>query len=364
MPNPLLYLRDLYARFERPISSLSLVGGFVFDALTLKRVDMFWENVWVLAHLFIVGICIVLINLEEHQGVDPEDPTKAHFWLVNIMQFTFGGLLSTFLVFYFRSATLLVSWPFMLILAAAFAANERLKHHYARLVFQISLFFLSLFSFAIFIVPVMVHKIGPDIFILSGAVSLLCLWFFLIFLRRITKERFYKARKLLWLSIVGIYGGMNLLYFTNIIPPIPLSLKDAGIYHSVNKDMFGDYFVGYEDHGWKGVFDIYEDVHLQYGDSVYAYSAVFSPARLDTVIVYNWQHYNKDTNRWEDEGNITIPITGGRDEGYRAYASKTYLTKGHWRVNVETERGQVIGRILFNVVPVTEPARVLTAIKD
>jgi hypothetical protein len=134
MKKPFAYLRDLYARFERPISSLSLVGGFVFDALTLTRVDQFWENFWVLGHLFVVAVSIVLINLLEEEGVDPTDASKAHFWLVNILQFTFGGILSTFLVFYFRSATILVSWPFLLNLAAAIIANERFKRHNARLI--------------------------------------------------------------------------------------------------------------------------------------------------------------------------------------------------------------------------------------
>ena len=33
------------------------------------------------------------------------------------------------------------------------------------------------------------------------------------------------------LSVVLI---VNILYFANLIPPVPLALKDAGIYHQVN----------------------------------------------------------------------------------------------------------------------------------
>jgi hypothetical protein len=365
MKNPLVYLRDLYARFERPISSLSLIGGFVFDALTLKRVDQFWENFWVLGHLFIVAVCIVLINLEEEEGIDPKDATKAHFWLINILQFVFGGILSTFLVYYFRSATLIVSWPFLFLLAAAFVANERLKHHYARVVFQISLFFLSLFSFAIFIVPVILHKIGPSVFFISGVVSLVFIWLFLELLEKYTHERFRKSKRILWQSIGTIYLGMNILYFTNLIPPIPLSLKDAGVYHSIEKDVLGDYLASYEEQsGLRNFFSVYEDLHLVYGDPVYAYSAVFSPAALNTSIVYNWQHYSSINNRWEDEGNVSLPVIGGRDGGYRTYTVKSFLSKGRWRVNVETKQGQIIGRILFNVIPVTTEPHLLTKINE
>src|SRR5271154_1924512 len=167
-------VRELFARIERPFSSISLIGGFVFDAITLTRVDQFWENFWVLGHLVIVTSCALMINLiENSSGHDEENPAKLHFWLVNIMQFFFGGIFSTFLVFYFRSGTIATDWPFLLLLAAAFIANERLKHHYARLAFQLSLLFLAYYAFAIYVLPILFHQISTAIFILSGVVSLI-----------------------------------------------------------------------------------------------------------------------------------------------------------------------------------------------
>jgi len=111
--------RNWYGRFERPISSISLISGFVFDAITLKRVDTLWENMWILGHIIIVGIFIILIHLKDNKKGNENNPSKAHFWFVNILQFFFGGLLSTFLVFYFRSTDIWVTWPFLLILAIA-----------------------------------------------------------------------------------------------------------------------------------------------------------------------------------------------------------------------------------------------------
>ena len=46
---------------------------------------------------------------------------------MNLLQLFFGGLLSTLLVFYFRSGSLSASWPFLLVLGVAFAANESLR---------------------------------------------------------------------------------------------------------------------------------------------------------------------------------------------------------------------------------------------
>lgn len=98
------FLRRWYARLERPISSLSLIGGFAFDAFTLRRVDFFWDNLFVATHLVIVTVCAVWINLLDdsprENGVQPEaDADRLNFWLVNLMQFFFGASFRFFLSF-------------------------------------------------------------------------------------------------------------------------------------------------------------------------------------------------------------------------------------------------------------------------
>lgn len=107
---------------------LSRCGAWIF----------FWDNIWVVGHLVVVTTCAIWLNLIDETPASgdtttaarttrpEENPERLHFWLVNVMQFFFGGILSTYLVFYFRAATLAASWPFLLILTAAFAANESL----------------------------------------------------------------------------------------------------------------------------------------------------------------------------------------------------------------------------------------------
>src|SRR5574337_1619563 len=107
-------IRSWYGRYERPISSLSLISGFVFDAIFLKRVDLCWENFWVVVHIVIVGACIVLIHSIEREEGAEANPSRLHFWLVNIQQFFYGGIWSVFLVFYFRSGDFFSSWSFLL----------------------------------------------------------------------------------------------------------------------------------------------------------------------------------------------------------------------------------------------------------
>ncbi|MBX4199027.1 DUF2914 domain-containing protein [Candidatus Parcubacteria bacterium] len=330
-----------YRKYERPVSSLSLIGGFVFDALTLRRVDTFWENFWIIIHLLVSAILILLIN---RKGVRDPGETKGEFdfWLLNLLQFTYGGLLSAFLVFYFRSAALSVSWPFLLLLALAFAANERLKRHQERLTFQISLFFLSLLSFAIFFVPVLVGSIGPWVFVLAGVASLLVMRLFLALLKA--------EKKYLWLSILAIFIAVNVLYFTDVLPPIPLSLKDGGIYYSVVRGAGGEYMLSKPSESFLDYVTLYPKVAINpAGQALYAYTAVFSPARFSTGITHIWQRYDESTKSWVTTSTVLLSISGGRSEGYRTFSS-SLVTLGKWRVSVKTPGGQLIGRIGFTAV--------------
>jgi hypothetical protein len=359
-----VHLRTTYARFERPISSASLLGGFAFDAVTLKRVDTFWENFWIVAHLAVVAICILLVNRTENHGADPKGPPKVHFWFINTLQFAFGGLLSTFLVFYFRSGSIRVSWPFFLILGAAFMANEKLKAHYARLTFQLSFFFLSLFCFTIFILPVVLHAIGPFIFLLSGAVSLALLYLFLRFLRSgVDEELSIRRRRTLNISIAAIFVTINVLYFLNLIPPIPLSLQDASVHHAITRNAEGNYAVQSEDPGPFHYFRLNEIFHATPGASVYAYSAIFSPTSLNTKIIHEWQFYEPKRG-WTTMSRVELPVRGGRGGGYRTYSVRNGINAGAWRVNVESPSGALLGRLRFNVALQASDPPLITQVKN
>ncbi len=343
------HLRTVYARLEHPISSISLLGGFAFDALTLKRVDTFYENFWIVAHLAVVAICILLVNRVEFRVDNLKEASRIHFWLINAMQFVFGGLLSTFLVFYFRSGSLRVSWPFFAILGAAFLANENLKHHYARLYFQTSFFFLSLYCFTIFILPVVLHRIGPLIFLLSGAVSLGVLFLFLALLRFVSGEKLAVSGRTLAVSIAAVFLSVNALYFLNLIPPLPLSLQGDGAYHAITRNADGNYTIETEKSELLGFFRFTGTFHATPGASVYAYSAIFSPTALNTKIIHEWQYY-EPRHGWTTRGRVELVVLGGRGGGYRTYSVKTGMTPGAWRVNVETLNGALLGRLRFNVV--------------
>jgi len=146
-----------------------------------------------------------------------------------------GALLSGFCVFYIRSASIGASWPFLLFMAAIFIGNEYFRAYASRLVFAALLFFFSLYSCAILLVPVVLERIGPISFLISGAVAVVVFFLYMRLVAFIGHDRYREARKQIAISWLAITVLLNAFYFTRIFPPLPLVLSDAGVYHSFKK---------------------------------------------------------------------------------------------------------------------------------
>jgi hypothetical protein len=348
----LTYLKNWWRKNESRVSSFALVGGFILDNLTLTRIDLFYGNILLFSYIGVAAFCIIFLNLCESRQL-PARFSWVHPALLLLIQFVFGGLFSAFLVFYFRSSSLVQSWPFVLILAGLLLGNEVFKTRYLRLGFQISIFFITLFSFTIFYLPIVLGQIGPLVFLLSGATSIGLVVLFIIPLARIVPAQYQKSKNIIFISIPVIFLVINLLYFTNSIPPIPLALKESSVAHGVEHTGSGDYLVSTEAQDWYMKFLPEKHYHTLANAPIYIYSSVFSPTHLNTQIVHEWQYYNPIDEAWQTTDKISFPIIGGRDGGYRGYSSKSTVASGRWRVNVETPRGQTIGRINFQVEEVS-----------
>ena len=344
-------VREFVERYERRLSAFAIICAFIIDSVTLERIDDTLTYSLLLLYLGVVGTGIVLINLYE-SGKLSRLSAEGYAWLFIAMQFCFGGLLGRFLIYYSRSGSLAVSWPFLLILFSLLIANEFAKQYYTRLYLQISLFFLCLFSFLIFFVPLLLGQMGDMIFVLSGVLSLGIIGLFLRFLAQLVPDRINPNRSTLVALVLGIFLLINGLYFSNSIPPLPLSLRDTGVYHSVVKS--GD---GYDVRGEKpeafAFLKFHDTIHLAAGEPAYVYSAIFAPTHFGTSVVHNWQQYDELRKIWVTESTVSFPIVGGQNRGYRGYSLRSNIAEGLWRVNIETERGAVIGRVQFEVFRAT-----------
>lgn len=285
-----IYLKDIKKFFEKYKSHLSagtLILGFIFDYLTLKRVDFLTDNLFIVLYLVIAGVCILIINFKEERQLANKFILNIYDFLPFILQFCFGGLFSAFIIFYSKSASLLSSGAFIFILFVLLIGNEFFKERYEKLIFQIGIYFVSLFSFSIYFLPVLIKKMGALVFLGSGFISLVLIGLFIYLISRFSPRRFLEDRNILVFVVAGLFGLINILYFTNIIPPIPLSLKSSGVFHSIEKIANGTYLaVGEDSVVWYERF-MTEVVHLQDTKTVYVFGSVFAPTDLNTKIIHD-----------------------------------------------------------------------------
>ena len=346
-------LKKWYHVYERYVAPITFIIGFTVDHFTLNRIDLWIDNLVILAYLAIAGVAIILINAYESGRLRWLLRGETPIFLPLLLQFPLGGLFSVFFVFYSRSGSYRASWPFLCALVFLLVGNEFFKKRYSRFTFHASIYFIALFSYSILSVPILMHRMGADVFLISGVTTLAVFGMFIGLLWQVMPQRLREAKYALMYSVATIYVFYNVLYFTNIIPPIPLSLKESGIYHSVERIDGGQYRVSFEPAPWYNIFHEYDPVfHRGAGEPVYAYSAVFAPTKLDVAIVHQWSQYDEEKGKWRVTDRFDFPITGGRDGGYRGYSFKKSVSPGTWRVNVQTERGQILGTMSFRVVDV------------
>jgi hypothetical protein len=173
----------------------------------------------------------------------------------------------------------------------------------------------------------------------------------LLLLKIINKKRLKKHLKKIILNIISIIIVFNILYFTNIIPPIPLSLKYKAVYYEVTKNYPG-YQAQYEKTPWYNFFQKRStNMYWKEGEDIFVFTQIFAPTNLETIIHHDWEYFNEETRRWEKRTTIKLQITGGRKDGYRGFSKKTNLEYGTWRVRAKSNDNKTIGSVRFDIEP-------------
>jgi hypothetical protein len=334
--------------YERHLSAAAMVGGFALDNLAFGRIDHPATQIVLASYLVIAAGSIVLLHYYEECAQKRGERFRWAGVLSAFTQFAFGGLWSAFLIFYSRSAVMVTSWPFLVILAAIFLGNEIFRDYRSRLVFTAILFFFALFSYASFVVPIFTGRLDTMTFAASAAVAILVFAVFLTALALLARSRFSQDLGQIVAGAVFILVSLSTFYYMDVLPPLPLALADAGIFAS--KDAVArKYHSQTAFLPWYRRFNDPGQYRMPAGRPLYAFSAVFAPDGLTTQIVHEWEWYDAAHSKWVTETVITFPITGGRQNGYRGYSTKANLRDGPWRVDVETRDGRVISRVNFVV---------------
>ncbi len=349
-----LLVKNLYIRYERLLMPATLVVGFLVDYLTFISIKISLTFTVLSIYWLLAGTTIFFINYYDSEKINFSGKLNLstnlkYFRLFAplLIQYLFGALLGASLIFYWFSGALSVSWPIILIIALLMVFNDIFRRYFLRPALQIAVYFFTTISLVTLIAPFIFKSLDPILFVVGGFISLVVFYFFIRFLPlKKENEKIQKNKFFIW--VFGTFILMNVFYFLNIIPPIPLALREAGLYHSLEISE-GKYKMRGEIEGfWEEIIPG-QTLHVTGSEKVYFYTAIFAPTELKTEIVHHWQYYDKTKNEWVDKGFLPFEIVGGRKEGYKGYSFMSDLAEGDWRIYVQNQRGQVLGRIKFDV---------------
>lgn len=343
-------LKKFFEKHERTTLILFFVGGFIWDSLTLQRIDHLYSNIILFTYLICLVVSLYVFNLSDDNHWEGTLLEKYEEYAPLAVQFFLGGLCSAYVVFFFRSVSLTKTMVFFILLVFLMIANELFKHRLSNKYLQFGAFYFVNFTFFAFIIPVFSGTMNTLTFIISGVVALTLTMLFIVFVYlKSPSTRNEVNLKKMSLVIVCIYLTVNIFYYFNMIPPVPLALRTGLMAYDVEKTD-ESYLVSYDpDKMFKFWRTYNHEMGFAPGDTIFAYTSVFAPTNLDKKVAHRWKWYNPETRRWEVSDEIMYEVVGGRDGGYRGYTYKTNLRAGSWQINVITKEGLILGTIDFEL---------------
>ena len=351
-PAALQRLKLYFDQHERDVAVVFFAGGFVFDILTVGRIDS-WLTIGQQA-AYLAAILTALLQMFFEQGKPPPEPAqmpRLKRWYYEyrsaMVHFLLGAQLSLYTIFFFKSSSLLVSFGFLAFLVALLVANESRRFKALGLNVKFALLGLCFLSFAAYVVPIFVGSIGTGVFLLSMLFGCLPLAVVASWIRRAAPDLSTQARRQILLPLGFVLVGFLGFYLARLIPPVPLSIPFIGVYHGVEKSEDG-YRLAHERPWWRIWHNGDQQFRAQPGDKVYVFFRVFSPARFADQVQMRW-YWKPEGRGWTLQDTIPIRIVGGREQGFRGYGVKTNYQPGAWKVQVETADGREIGRVYFDL---------------
>lgn len=345
-------IKSFLNRHKKYAPVLFFIGGFIWDSLTLGRIDGWYSNTVLFTYLIGLTISLYIFNLADDNYWDDTflEPYEAYAPLA--IQFFLGGLSSAYVIFFFQSVSLTKTVVFFLILVVLLFSNELLKHRISNKYLQFGAYLFVTFTFFTFFLPIVTGEMSTTIFIISGFLGLSCTMLLISYLY--FKSPSTRAEITGWKItslVIVIYLTINGCYYFNLIPPVPMSLQSGIPAYNVQKTD-GGFEVSYEKPNT--FYRIWETHHQTFnytkGDSIFVYTSIFAPTDLKKSVQHVWQWFDSGTNTWKTSDTIRYEIIGGRKKGFRGFTYKTNIRSGYWRINVTTEEGLVLGAISFEVV--------------
>ncbi len=134
--------KRFFRRHKKYAPIVFFIGGFIWDSLTLGRIDGWYSNTVLLTYLLLLTICLYIFNLTDDGRWENTFLEPYEEYAPLAIQFFLGGLSSAYVIFFFQSVTLTKTLVFFLILLVLLFSNELLKHRISNKYLQFGAYFL------------------------------------------------------------------------------------------------------------------------------------------------------------------------------------------------------------------------------
>jgi hypothetical protein len=343
---------------------LFFVAGFIFDVFTLKRIDSVIDLIYQSVYLGLITL-ILIWQLRAEEGLWHPAGWLAKLWHyeTEAIHFFYGGLLSAYVIFYFKSTSASRSALFFVLTALLLIANEMPQIKKAGSRMRLGLHAFCLVSYLNFLIPIVIGRMGWWTFALSCLLTGGMAYWLVRYLARLitrTPKGAPEPKRVMfnlgWPPAAVLFL-IILFYWMKWIPPVPLSMQYGGIYHQIQR-VDGGFSLAYPHPPWYRFWQHDSRPFMaRPGDSIYCFVRIFAPRRFTHQVYMRWSSKNPKTGQYQSTDHIPLPIYGGRGEGYRGVGIKSNYEPGDWRVDVQTEDDRTIGSVTFTVLadPDTQP---------
>ena len=269
-------LLELHKKYEDWVGPFFFLFGFLFDVITLGRID---DPLNIISQGIYLIILYSFLYFEFIGNPKHKKLEKVFEFKDEIFHFLLGALLSAFTLFYFKSASLSASFVFMLTIFILLVINELQVFQKLGLLIKSTLLFLCLLTYFLYIIPLIIGKVGFFPFIFSLTVPVLILFAFASFLRKKGTDQKRIEKGMIYPSL-GLVALFILFYLFKLIPPIPLSAQHLGIYHHIEKD-YPNYKLSSEKPRWKFWQTGVEVFKAMPGDKIFVFTRIFAPGGFE-----------------------------------------------------------------------------------
>lgn len=337
------------AVLRRHSTAAMFVAGFLFDFLTMQRIDAWTDLAFQLGYLTALTGLLVYQHRELAGRWTPGRLTR-RWWRYNLeaLHFIYGGLLSAYVVLYFRSSTAARPALFLGLLVAVMVINEVPRVRGAGYRLRLGLYSFCVLSFLTYFIPILIGRIDAWVFLLSLLASAVVVWHVTRWLAPPGDGR--PAERLRLFAPAGaVLVFVATLYVLRLIPPVPLSVQFQGIYHDVRREAGGYTLVYPQPPLWALWRRDSRPFVRRDGDRLHYFARVFAPIGFRHRVMIRWEVFDPRVGAWMTTDRIPLDVVGGRAEGFRGAAVKSNFTPGRWRVTAETEDGRAIATLSFRV---------------